>query len=184
MDKNDQVKVPLVRTISRFVFKTLRTFGIYDDGDMPELLGGDEGVNSEQAMTPVVDALAKFRDDIKNVAKEGPGAVFKVSDQLRDDVLPYLGILLEDRKQGEPSKWVFVDKEVLIAERAEKIAAKERAEAEKRARKELEVKKLSTPATEWFKVFKSDEYSQFDEQGIPTHQWVKEKKGKGKDAAA
>lgn len=33
----------------------------------------------------------------------------------------------------------------------------------------MELKKKSTPATEWFKVFKSDEYSKFDEQGLPTH---------------
>ena len=31
------------------------------------------------------------------------------------------------------------------------------------------MKKKSTSGAEWFKVFKSDEYSKFDDQGLPTH---------------
>jgi len=42
-------------------------------------------------------------------------------------------------------------------------------EADKKARDELELKKKSTSGAEWFKVFKTEEYSQFDETGLPTH---------------
>jgi len=62
-----------------------------------------------------------------------------------------------------------VDKETLIKEREDKIQARIAKEAEKQARAELELKKKSTPGSERFKVFKADEYSKFDEQGLPTH---------------
>ena len=48
-------------------------------------------------MTPIVDALANYRDAIKRVAKEGFKEVFAESDKLRDEVLPQLGIKLEDK---------------------------------------------------------------------------------------
>ena len=53
----------------------------------------------EDAITPVMNALSEFRDQVKKQANEGPKAMFKLSDQIRDDVLPFLGIRLEDRKQ-------------------------------------------------------------------------------------
>ena len=28
---------------------------------------------------------------------------------------------------------------------------------------------MSTPGVEWFKLFKADEFSKFDESGLPTH---------------
>lgn len=80
LDTQPGKKVPLVRMVSRYVYKILRIFGIYEDGDLPDMLGGEEGVNVEEAITPVMNALATFRDEIKNSAKEGPQAVFKISD--------------------------------------------------------------------------------------------------------
>jgi len=47
--------------------------------------------------------------------------MFNVSDEVRDDVLPFLGIKLEDRKQDQPSIWKFADKDELLAERQAKI---------------------------------------------------------------
>ena len=35
-------------------------------------------------------------------------------DELRDDILPYLGIQLEDKGKDEPSIWKYEDKEILI----------------------------------------------------------------------
>lgn len=84
-------------------------------------------------------------------------------------MLPYLGIQLEDKKPGEPATWKFVDKEELIKEIEAKKQAKLQKEQEKIARAELELKKKSTSGAEWFKVFESDKYSKFDENGLPTH---------------
>jgi cysteinyl-tRNA synthetase len=38
-------------------------------------------------------------------------------DELRDDVLPNLGVRLEDRTKGQPSLWKYEDREVLLKER-------------------------------------------------------------------
>lgn len=50
---------------------------------------------------------------MKQSADKGPKEIFQLCDQFRDDVLPDLGIKLEDRKPGEASIWKFVDKETL-----------------------------------------------------------------------
>ena len=76
---------------------------------------------------------------------------------------------MEDKKPGEAASWKFVEKEILIKELEAKQAAKLAKEAEKIARQELELKKKSTPGSEWFKTFRADEFSKFDENGLPTH---------------
>lgn len=46
------------------------------------------------------------------------------------------------------------------------------AQEAKRAKAELELKKKSTPGSDWFKVFpehKDGQYSKFDAEGLPTH---------------
>jgi cysteinyl-tRNA synthetase len=95
--------------------------------------------------------------------------MFQLSDELRDDILPYLGIRLEDKAKGQPSIWKLEDPEVLLKEKQKKIDDKLKAVAEKEARRLLELKKKSTTAQEWFKVFFSDKYSQFDSEGLPSH---------------
>ena len=58
--------------------------------------------------------------------------MFQLSDEIRDDVLPYLGIKLEDRKQDQPSIWKFADKYSILAEREAKLEKARAAEEAKR----------------------------------------------------
>ena len=60
--------------------------------------------------------------------------MFKLSDEIRDDVLPHLGIKLEDRKQDQPSIWKFADKDSILAERNAKLEKARAAEEAKRAK--------------------------------------------------
>ena len=75
-------------------------------------------------------------------ARDDPKALLKLCDELRDDVLPFAGIRLEDTSSG--TVWKLARKEDLIAEREEKMrVAKEKEEmkkkmAEEKARKEKE----------------------------------------------
>lgn len=89
--------------VSRYVFDVLKAFGVYEAGDMPTLSSNNSNEQAsesvEDAIRPVMKALSTFRDSIKRQANEGPKEMFKLSDELRDDVLPFLGIKLEDRKQ-------------------------------------------------------------------------------------
>lgn len=159
--------------ISHYVFDTLKAFGVYESGDLPSVEAGEgSGENVEDAITPVMNALSNFRDQIKRKANEGPKVMFQLSDEIRDDVLPFMGIKLEDKKQDQPSIWKFADKDSLLAERQAKIDKALAAAEAKRAKQELELKKKSTPGSEWFKVFptnKDGEYSKFDAEGLPTH---------------
>lgn len=47
-----------------------------------------------------MNALTKYRDSVKERVEEGKGTILKLSDELRDDILPMLGIKLEDRGKG------------------------------------------------------------------------------------
>jgi len=68
-----------------------------------------------------MNALTKYRDQVKNSASDDPKALFKISDELRDDILPYLGIRLEDKGKNAPSIWKYEKPEILIKEREAKI---------------------------------------------------------------
>jgi cysteinyl-tRNA synthetase len=77
-----------------------------------------------------MNALSKYRDQVKNSASDDPKALFKISDELRDDILPYLGIRLEDKGKAA-SIWKYEKPEILIKERDAKIAEKAKKEADK-----------------------------------------------------
>jgi cysteinyl-tRNA synthetase len=114
-------------------------------------------------------ALSKFRDLVKASADQGPKELFRICDELRDDILPHLSVRLEDRAKGQDAIWKYEDKAVLLKERAEKMIEKEKKEEEKRKRKEEEIRKKSTPASDWFKVMRGSEFTLYDEAGLPTH---------------
>jgi hypothetical protein len=40
----------------------------------------------------------------------------QLTDQLRDEILPHLGIRLEDRSKGQESIWKFDDKDLILKE--------------------------------------------------------------------
>lgn len=87
------IKVPLLRQISRFVFHTLKAFGVYADADLPSLSAGK---SSDEVIKPVMDALAEYRDGVRELADKGKKTLMDLSDQLRDVKLMNLGIELKD----------------------------------------------------------------------------------------
>lgn len=166
------IKLPIARSISKYVFKILKVFGVYDEDVVPSVEASAEGEgqkNYEEIIGPLMDVLSKFRDQIKEKGGEGPKELFRICDELRDDILPHLGVRLEDRAKGQDAIWKYEDKDVLLKERENKIKEKEKKEEEKRLRKEEETRKKSTPASEWFKLFRATEFTSFNEEGLPTH---------------
>ena len=142
----------------------MKVFGLYEEGE-----GSGDGVDSEAAVEPVMNVLSKYRDDVKAKAKEGPKELFKISDELRDDILPFLGIKLEDQAPGKPSVWKHFDKEELLREREKKVEEKRKKEEEAKAKLDKENDLKSTSPSDYFKKFLPEKYSQYDERGIPTH---------------
>lgn len=98
-------------------------FGIYDEDVVPNV-NEEESINREELITPFMNLISKFRDQIKEMAGEGPKELFRLCDELRDDLLPHLGIRLEDRAKGQEAIWKYEDKEVLLKEREAKILDK------------------------------------------------------------
>lgn len=164
--ENTEIKAPIIKGISKYVLSVLKAMGFVRDDDYAYAVSADSG--SEQ-IAPLMDMLRDFRKEIKGAVRSGVDkkGMFKILDELRNDKLPFLGIKLEDR--GEDSVWSAVDREVLIRERQEKIDFAENQQREKEERASAEEALKSTPPTEFYSRWESAKYSQFDEDGIPTH---------------
>ena len=69
------------------------------------LFSASEGaVSTEDIALPFVKALSEFRDDVRTAARELKAHdILNKCDNLRDNVLPELGVRLEDREVGEPA---------------------------------------------------------------------------------
>lgn len=124
---------------------------------------------------PFVSTLSDFRSSVRKSARELKATeILQLCDSLRDDILPNLGVRLEDREAG-PSAVKLVDKDVLLKERESKKALEDAKAAEK------EAKRIQTEAAQALKdaqkkinpvdMFKSEtsKYSAFDDKGMPTH---------------
>jgi cysteinyl-tRNA synthetase len=124
------------------------------------------------AATPYAEVASSFDEKLKELAEKKANAkeYLQLCDRLRDLDLFDLGIYLEDRT-NQPALVRPVDAE-LRAERAQKEAiAKQKAEAkEKREREEAEKRaKLAAQAKIDPKaMFKTEEYSAWDADGLPT----------------
>ncbi|XP_041972684.1 cysteine--tRNA ligase, cytoplasmic [Aricia agestis] len=163
---------PLLAAAARYVTDVLHIFGAVEG---PRgLIGfpvGDAGLDTEATVMPYLEALATFRSRVRDAARGAGGArdVLALCDELRDSVLPELGVRLEDKPDRTVVK--LVSKEELMKEREEK----KRQEAEKLKKKQelLEAQRAKEeqkkiPPSEMFKK-ETDKYSQFDDKGLPTH---------------
>lgn len=124
----------------------------------------------EETVLPYLTALAEFRNSVREIARaQKCTEILNICDALRDDVLPNLGVRLEDR-EGAAASIKLVDRETLLKERD----AKKQIEAQKQALKEkkrqeaaaaaaaLEAQRKINPK-EMF-LNETDKYSAFDER--------------------
>lgn len=124
---------------------------------------------------PYLAALAEFRTAVREQARTLKATdILQLCDQLRDDILPNLGVRLEDR-EGNASALKLVDREVLLKEReakraeeARKAAEKERKKAEAAAAQAAKDAQRKINPVDMFRA-ETDKYSAFDERGLPTH---------------
>ena len=127
------------------------------------------------AALPYAEVLSQFQEDVRSAAKANAGAkeYLKLCDDLRDVKLWDLEIYLEDSlEEGLPALVRPLDAE-LKAARAEKEdrdrkKALEKAEREK-LKAEEERKKEEQAKVRPEDMFKTDEYTQWDADGLPTH---------------
>jgi cysteinyl-tRNA synthetase len=145
-----------------------------------------EAVAKESVLPKVLAAMEEWVSKVGLAAAGGKEAstYLDLCDSVRDDVLPALGVRLEDKAEGYI--WKLDDPEVLARERTAKLAAAAEAARKKlenkldKTRKELDKwAALNVAPEDMFKAA-TDKYSKFDEQGIPTHSAAGEELSKKK----
>ncbi|EDW01873.1 cysteine--tRNA ligase, cytoplasmic [Drosophila grimshawi] len=173
----------LLRKIATYITDLLHIFGAINGarGGIGFPLSGSSDSNSgestdlESIVMPYVQSAAEFRNLVREQAKALKAFdILKLCDDLRDDVLPNLGVRLEDKDDGTYAV-KLVDRNTLLRERE----AKQAIEAEKAAEKERKKKALAEAAAakeaqrrinpKQMFLSETEKYSAFGEDGLPTH---------------
>merc|ERR1711915_563571 len=159
-----------IKNVAAYITRIFDIFGmISKEESLGFPSGGSGSADLETLVMPYLNSLATFRDNVRKSAREiKAGDILTECDKLRDDVLPNLGVRLED-KESEATVIKLVDREELLKEREEKKRLEKEAKRAEAAAKAaaLEAQKKIPPG-ELFKQ-ETDKYSKFDEKGMPTH---------------
>ncbi|XP_015193710.2 cysteine--tRNA ligase, cytoplasmic isoform X1 [Lepisosteus oculatus] len=167
----------LLQSIATYLTDMLKTFGSIE-GTEPigfPVGGHGQNVDLESTVLPYLKVLSDFREGVRKIAREKKVTeILQLCDAVRDDILPELGVRLEDH-EGLPTVVKLVDRETLLKEREEKkkVEEEKRRKKEEAARKRQEqemakLAKMKIPPSEMFRL-EADKYSRFDETGFPTH---------------
>ncbi|XP_030562604.1 cysteine--tRNA ligase, cytoplasmic [Drosophila novamexicana] len=181
-DNKTRLNHLLLRKIATYITDLLHIFGAIAGprGGIGFPLNSTESNNSEindheSVVMPYVQSVAEFRNLVREQAKVLKAFdILKLCDDLRDDVLPNLGVRLED-KDGGKFAVKLVDRDMLLREREAKQAAEAERAAEKERKKqalaEAAAAKESQRRIDPKKMFLSEteKYSAFGEDGLPTH---------------
>ena len=166
----------LIRKVAAYITRIFNVFGLLAQTESIGFpTGSSESGDLETLVMPYLNSLATFRDNVRRSARELKAVdILKECDVLRDDVLPDLGVRLED-KENEATVIKLVDKEELRREKEEKKAMEEKKRLEKEKKKAEAAAKAAEeeaqrkiPPSELFKM-EADKWSKFDDKGMPTH---------------
>ncbi|KAK6637321.1 hypothetical protein RUM44_007736 [Polyplax serrata] len=168
----------VLQDVAQYITRLFTIFGVINTDKFigfKNIGAGQNGANTEELLMPYLTILSEFRDSVRKEARIlKASAILTECDKLRDDVLPNVGVRLEDI-EGRSSAVKLVDREILLKERemkkqleAEKLAEKERKKAELAAAEAQKEAQKKIPPSEMFKM-ETDKYSKFDENGLPTH---------------
>lgn len=177
-DHKNQLNALLLRRIASYITELLHIFGAIGGprGGIGFPVGGNSGTTDlEETVMPYLTVLSEFRTAVREQARALKAVeILQLCDQIRDDILPNLGVRLEDR-EGNGSALKLVDREVLLREReakraeeARKAAEKERKKAEAAAAQAAKDAQRKVNPVDMFRS-ETDKYSAFDEAGLPTH---------------
>ncbi|CAL1292113.1 unnamed protein product [Larinioides sclopetarius] len=162
--------------IKSYVLKMLQIFGAGFGRTSQESSENSTTTQiNEDLLMPYLRTLADFRENIRQLAKEIKAtSILKKCDELRDDILPNLGVRLEDQ-EGMKAAIKLVDPAELAREKEMKLKAEAEKKLEKERKKQEQLKKEAEkeamkkmPPSEMFKSM-TNKYSKFDDKGIPTH---------------
>ncbi|XP_012280129.1 cysteine--tRNA ligase, cytoplasmic [Orussus abietinus] len=166
----------LLRDIAVYITKMLTIFGTISSHDAIGFpIGEAVNNNVEETIMPYLNILADFREVIRSHARDLKATnILKECDTLREDILPNVGVRLEDGEDKD-CRIKLMNKGDLLKEKeakkkleAAKIAEKERKKAELASAIAAKEAMRKIPPSEMFKLEK-DKYSRFDDKGLPTH---------------
>ncbi|XP_071636583.1 cysteine--tRNA ligase, cytoplasmic-like isoform X2 [Temnothorax longispinosus] len=188
MNQRKNPNTVLLSEIAKYITKMFIIFGAisssYDSIGFPI---DDEAVskNVEETVMPYLEILGNFREKVRNCAKTlKANDILQECDRLRDDILPNVGVRLEDSNEGA-CKVKLVNREELLKEKEikkklelEKILEKEKRKTEAAAVAAVKEAQKRISPNDMFRLEK-DKYSQFDDKGLPTHDAEGKKISKG-----
>ena len=203
----DAIVPSVLSNAAGYVSRIFRVFGLIEPSQTVGFSeGGAGGASKEETVAPFLDALANFRATVRDAGRSGDTAgILAACDALRDDVLPPLGVRLEDAGAsgaaagsggGDASApttgaiWKLEDPAELLreaeakAEAAAAKAAEKAAKAEAAAAAAAEKARIAAiPPAEYLAGLQSDGgvplYSSFGEDGLPTADGAGEELSKG-----
>jgi cysteinyl-tRNA synthetase len=170
----------LLRSIAVYVTQILRVFGVVTGADDFGFDSAESSSGAKDETESVIDCLVTFRERVRNAAlaaAKGNGdcaqaairAILEHCDHLRDEVLPTVGVRLEDRPAG--TRWNREDPGVMMRELAEKKAREKELRISKLEKtlvaKEKELERLKAAMVKPDDLFRTDEYKEWDTSGIP-----------------
>ncbi|GAQ09455.1 cysteine--tRNA ligase [Aspergillus lentulus] len=134
---------------------------IVDKGEVPEQ-------DLTESAKPYAELLSNFRTKVSSIQQSESLAkeILALCDRVRDIDLFDLGIYLEDR-DNLPALVRPVTRE-LIQAREEKAARARQKQIEKENKEKEALKKLEKGKLSHLELFRTNEYSAWDEEGIPT----------------
>jgi cysteinyl-tRNA synthetase len=192
----------LLRAIAVYVTQILKVFGVCDGNDDFGFTSGTGGTSATEqggiGTTQYIDTMVNFRQKVRDAAlaavKGGDAAaalkaILGTCDELRDEVLPTVGVRLEDR--GDATRWNLEDPAVMMKELADKKARETEMKISKLEKKltakTKELEKLQSSLKAPQDLFRTDEYKEWDADGVPitmaNGEAVSDKQKKKKKAA-
>ena len=171
-EQKKSLKLHLVYGVAKYISDILKCLGLVYNTEFVDyfrLSESDGGKNAEEILTPFINAITDFRGEVKDscISDKDVKKVLSICDKLRDEVLPNLGVRIEDKGNKEKSVWKFFDKEEYLKEKEKEKELKENKKKQKEAEAKEREHKLSLTAKEYYATL-TDKYSEFDSEGIPT----------------
>ena len=172
------------KSIAVYVTQILKVFGVVTGNDDFGFEASDGAGGSANAVEPMIDTMVSFREKVRDEAlaavKASKGdpeaaakaiqAILKTCDALRDEVLPSVGVRLEDRPGG--TRWNREDPATMMKELEEKKAREAEVKIGKLEKKldakAKELAKLKESVQAPDQLFRTDEFKEWDETGVPT----------------
>ncbi|CAM9432383.1 unnamed protein product [Chrysoparadoxa australica] len=157
----------------RFALSMMDAVGLSDTSKVIQSGGhlraqGAEGADLGEVTSGLTSVMVDFRSQIRQKALDAEasnlkGEVLKLCDSLRQDLLPGLGVMIEDQPGGH-SSW-YLGKPGQLSDHAKEAASA----ASRRASQEVQ-ERVAIPPHELFKAGKyAGMYTAYDELGVPTH---------------